>query len=553
MLSGSCFPEISLGDIPNVYVYAMDIPGEGLTAKRRGRAVMVDHLPPVYKPMQLGEDAGQLEELLDQYRHAAQMGESARRKKLFQAMRPLMLKLKLMDQGELDSKGDGLDRILELVQRRLTEMKSALVPEGLHILGRAPDRRTASLYLAMMLKKGGDGLPGLEELARLCSAPSGDTFQDAAAFLTDLLSGASQDRAGAPIKYWCLEHGRKLALAGMEIEQLLKALDGSYIEPNLGGSLLMGQSRALPSGRNFFAIDVLRLPSESAWEVGRELADSLLARYLDDEGGFPQSVGISLWSSDAFKSHGEVLCQILHLMGARPVWEPNGRVRRVEAIPLDKLSLTAKDGSVRPRPRVDVVVQTSGILRDMVPGFIDLIDQAAVMIGDLDELREMNFIRRHTLERMAELESGLSGDEIGLKRLASFRVFSSAPGTFGLGVELALDASAWEDQNDLAETYINWGGHAYGAGGAAGGREAHDLFARSLKDLDVSYMRQFSPEYDLVDCGGYAAFQGGMAAASRAVGGKGPRLYFAGGAGGGETRVGELKEELEIALRAQSF
>ena len=458
VLSDACFPEISLGDLPNLYVYAMDIPGEGLTAKRRGRAVMIDHLPPVYKPMQLGGDAALLADLLEQYQHAAQMGESSRMQKLLPKMRPLLEKLKLADQKDQD-----LEQSLELVQRRLAAMKSALVPEGLHVLGQAPGRRMASLYLAMLLKKGGREQPTLPELAGYCPSPSGDEFQDAADYLDTLLAGGDDINTGSDFKNWCLDKKQKLDLAEQEIGQLLKALDGAYIEPNLGGSLLMGQDQALPSGRNFYAIDVLRLPSEAAWETGRELADSLLAKYLEDEGCFPQSVGISLWSSDAFKSHGEVLCQILHLMGAKPVWESNGRVRRVEAIPPEELSLKA-GGNLMPRPRVDVVVQTSGILRDMVPGFIDLIDLAAVMLGDLDEPEDLNFIRKHTRERMAELDAELGGDEIDLKRLASFRVFSSAPGTFGLGVELALDASAWGDQNDLAETYVNWGGYAYGAG-----------------------------------------------------------------------------------------
>ena len=280
------------------------------------------------------------------------------------------------------------------------------------------------------------------------------------------------------------------------------------------------------------------------------MADELLRKYLRDEAGFPRTVGVSLWSSDAFKSHGEVLCQILYLMGARPVWEPNGRVRRIEPIALDELKIEF-EGELRERPRVDVVVQTSGILRDMVPNFIDLVDQAAVELGDLDEPEKRNYIRKHTRERMAELSAELGQKGSDLKRLASFRVFSSAPGAYGLGVELALDASAWENEDDLAEVYVNWGGHAYGAGGKAYGVEAQDLLASNLKNLDVSYMRQFSPEYDLVDCGGYAAFQGGMAAAARAMGSKGTRCYFGAGIGDDEFRIGDLNEEIETALRSK--
>ncbi len=237
--------------------------------------------------------------------------------------------------------------------------------------------------------------------------------------------------------------------------------------------------------------------------MGKQLADNLLRKYLDEEGRFPESVGVSLWSIDAFKSDGEVFCQILYLMGMRPHWGANGRVIRVAYIDLDELSIDLEDDRTVTRPRVDVVIQTSCILRDMVPHFADLIDEATCMAGGLDEPFERNFILKHTRERIDELKKEVGGElsDSEIRRMASFRVFSSPPGTGGTGVGLALDASAWETEEDLAETYINWAGYAYGSdqGGKlarVAGMQAHRIYADNLKGLDVSYMRQYSPEHD---------------------------------------------------------
>ena len=275
----------------------------------------------------------------------------------------------------------------------------------------------------------------------------------------------------------------------------------------------MGNTRVLPTGRNLFPTDVEALPTKSAWKVGQELCDNLLKKYLEDENRFPESVGINLWSIDAFKSDGEIFCQILYLMGMRPVWADSGKVTKIEAIPLSQLRLvdgTADSTGSRPRPRVDVVVQTSGILRDMVPHFADLADEATVLASRLDEPHDLNFIKKHTDEQLESLKSELDSryTENQMARMASYHIFSSPPGTYGIGVGLALDASAWEDEKDLTETYVNWGGHAYGSSrnkgfGRISGEAAQKLYAARLKTIDVTYMRQASPEYDILDCGCY--------------------------------------------------
>ncbi|MCB2188021.1 MAG: cobaltochelatase subunit CobN [Deltaproteobacteria bacterium] len=540
-LSAACFPEISLGHLPNLYVYVMDVPGEGLMAKRRGRAVIVDHLVPPRRPSPASEAAEEIREYLGQYRRAREMGDTARASEIQASLTPLLEKLKFLAPGAAPAE---FQEALEVANRQLARAQAPLVTDGLHVLGRPPRGARRDALLANLLEKPPAGLPSLRELL-----PPGES--DAAAFqgvcrhLGELADG---DEA-SPLAEWLREQAALLAQTPREISQVLAALDGGYVLPGLGGSLSLGQHEALPTGRNFYGLDVTRLPSAAAQAVGRDLADQLLNKFLAEEGRFPASVGLSLWSSDAFKCDGEVCAQVLHLLGVRPQADSRGQVKGVAVIPLSELTVETPQGA-RPRPRVDVVIQASGILRDLAPHFLELLDQAARLVADLDEPAEWNAPRRHNRERLARLRETL-GQEDGpaLRRLVASRVFSSQPGSYGLGIGLAIDASAWEDRDDLAETYVNWGGWAYGGGEF--GREAHEVFAAHLGGIEISYMKQASPEYDLLDCGGYADFQGGMACAASALSGQQTKLYWGDGGQDGRAQVRGLADELERAVRTR--
>lgn len=564
-LSENCFPEISLNDLPNIYLYIMDAPAEGLIAKRRARAVLVTHLSPVRRPAPPDQDSAELEDLLAQYLKAGQHNETGRQTVLRKQMLPLMEQLGGI--GE-DNDPDGFEQAVQLLSRRLARSRRALMPVGLHQLGQAPDLDGIATMLTTILNKPSADLPKLAEIATWNPTPSGNAFEDARGVIRTLLEAPSAPeitpvappRGCQPLQHWCRETGERIAQSRRELPQLLKALDGGYIEPGLAGSLALGKTRALPTGRNFFTSDVEAMPTAAAWEIGRLLADNLLRKYLQEEGRFPESVGISLWSIDAFKSDGEVLCQILSLMGMQPTWTATGQVSGVFPIALDELTLTIEGGATIKRPRIDAVIQTSSILRDMVPHFADLLDEAAVLAGELDEPPECNCIRKHTQERLVELRRDLAErlSETELQRLASYRVFSTAPGACGTGVGLILDASAWETDTDLAETYINRGGYAYGSDRINGfsrvaGHEAHRLWAANLKTVDVTYMRQYSPDYDLMDCSCYTGCLGGMSVAAKSVRGTPTRLYWADVNAEGDLSVRDLKEEISASLAAKLF
>lgn len=556
-LSDACFPEISMGDLPNLYLYVMDATGEGLTAKRRAQAVLVDHLTPVYRPTPLNDKTQQVEALLGQYQKAQTMGETGRLEIIGRQMAPL-----LVDYGLVESvpDSDALPEVATTARRQIEKIKRGLMPEGLHLLSVPPGKTGVARILATILQSPPSGLPDLDTITAWSNDPLPSVHERATPVLARLIAGQPVDAPEAqriPLTGFCRIVADRIARCGGEIEHLLQGLSGRFIPPGLSGSLSRGKIDALPTGRNFFATDVTALPTPAAWVLGQQLADKLLLTYWDDEHRFPESIGISIWSSDAFKSDGELLCQIFALMGVKPVWDAQGKVRKTLPIDLDDLILALPDDRRQPRPRVDVTVQTSSIMRDLVPSFCDLLDRAVVMISQLDEPDERNFIRKHTRRQIDQLrqETQKELSDAQVQRMATLRVFSSAPGTYGLGVGLALDASAWQEKKDLAEVYINWGGHAYGtdSDGApmAYGMKAQQLLADQLARIDVAYMKQSSAEYDVLDCGCYAVFQGGMATAVQTAGRQSSKLYWAESTHGGDIEVGDLSDAIQNSARSK--
>ena len=295
-LSTGCFPEITLGDLPNIYLYIMDVPGEGLVAKRRGRAVMVDHLTPVYRPASPERQTVELEDLLDQYQKAGQHAETKRQQILRSQMAPLMQRM-----GALDESFDGqdlavFDQAVDLLSRRISRSKRILAADGPHMLGTAPDTHGIATMLATLLGKPADGLPSLAEIANCSESASGTVFEDAVAVLEPLVQPAPTQESSCEatrrfprLQGWCREIGGRIESCTREISQLLKAFDGEFIEPGLCGSLSLGKTDTLPTGRNFFTSDVAAMPTRAAWEVGRSWRITCCANTFAMRADFPRA------------------------------------------------------------------------------------------------------------------------------------------------------------------------------------------------------------------------------------------------------------------------
>ena len=559
VLSGNCFSDISLGDLPNIYPYIMDVPGEGMTAKRRGRAVIVDHLTPASRPAPVSEELASFEDMLAEYRRASDGNERSRLESLGNAMLEPAVKLRFLDEGAaVDEVHEGIERF----SRQIERVKRSMVPDGMHLFGSVPDQRAVAAMILSAVPRSSLEMSSYEDIAGCHPSPGENVFENALEVVMAVIDdSASRDDMAASIgrlpsglKRWCRNMADSIAQAVGETDSLLRALDGGYVEAGLAGAPSSGKPDVLPSGRNFFAADIMTMPTDAAWEVGRNLADQLLARFYREEGRFPESIGLSLWSSDAFKSDGETLAQIFHLLGVAPLRQANGRVNNVSVIPAQELVVDI-GGERMSRPRVDATIETSSIVRDMVPHFIALIDKAVAAVSGLDESLEVNFVRKHTLEQLAALQAELAEemDESALQRLALFRVFSSAPGSYGSGVGLMLDASAWESEHDLGEAYINQTGFAYGGAQLDAGRKAHDLLAAQLSRIDVTCIKQTAAEYDALDCSCYASSAGGMTSAASSLSGKKPKTWWIDSTVPGENDIRDFRDEIDRSTRAKLF
>ncbi|RSN28506.1 cobaltochelatase subunit CobN [Amycolatopsis sp. WAC 01416] len=557
-LSDSCAPDAVLGNLPLIYPFLINDPGEGAQAKRRAHATIVDHLiPPMARAESYG-DMARLEQLLDEHANIAAM-DPAKLPAVRAQIWTLIQAAKLdHDLGVEERPHDAeFDDFLLHIDGWLCEVKDAQIRDGLHILGAAPEGEARiNLVLAMLraqqmwggkqgavpglrsalgLKENSDAplseVDAIEQKARsLVVAMEAKDWSPAA--VAEVVADVPEHQEVARVlAFAATEIVPRLAGTGAEIDAVLHALDGGYIPAGPSGSPLRGLINVLPTGRNFYTVDPKAIPSRLAWETGQALADSLLRRYKDDTGDWPRSVGLSVWGTSAMRTSGDDAAEVLALLGVQPVWdEASRRVTGIEAIPLAELG----------RPRIDVTVRISGFFRDAFPHVITLLDDAVRLVANLDESDEQNFVRAHTRADLAA-----HGDE----RRATTRIFGSKPGAYGAGLLPLMDSGNWRDDKDLAEVYAVWGGFAYGRD--LDGRPAREDMENSYKRIVVAAKNTDTREHDIADSDDYFQYHGGMIATVRALTGTAPASYVGDSTTPDAVRTRTLGEETARVFRAR--
>ncbi len=611
-LSPACFPDAVLGPVPNVYPFIVNDPGEGAQAKRRTQAVIIDHLtPPLARAGTYGRLA-ELERLLDEYWQAATM-DSRRLEPLRRDILDLAFAAGLdrdagLDPAQIEDEEDALIRL----DAFLCEVKEAQIRNGLHILGELPPpAERAELEVALLRLPRGDGkgrndslisaLAGdlglaevfdpldhdparpwtgprpavlndpalcegswrtcgdarerLEALAlRLVEAlpavpdPSGlaPGEEDAERAAREALSASGLEPRAFPHTLPVLAflagelRPRLVRSAHDEIAHLLAALEGRSVPPGPSGAPTRGRLDVLPTGRNFYSLDPRALPTPAAWRLGRKSAENLLQRHFQEEGEYPRALGLTCWGTANMRTGGDDIAQALALIGVAPTWDAaSGRVTGFRVLTLAELG----------RPRVDVTLRVSGFFRDAFPRQIELFDAAVRAVAALDEPAEDNPIAARVREERAWLrQEGLSEERAD--RLAGYRVFSAPPGAYGAGLQALFDERLWETEADLAETWIRWGGHAYG-GEAAQGEAAEALFRRRLAEMDAVVHNQDNREHDILDSDDYYQFEGGMAAAVRHLKGRPVPVWHNDHSDPARPRTRSLEEEVARVVRAR--
>ena len=324
-----------------------------------------------------------------------------------------------------------------------------------------------------------------------------------------------------------------------EIINLLRALDSKYIPSGASGAPTRGRPEVLPTGRNFYSVDIRGIPTETAWSVGSAAAEVLVERYTQENGEYPQSLAISIWGTSTMRTGGDDIAQVMALMGVRPVWD--GISRRL-------VDFEVLPASILNRPRVDVTVRVSGFFRDSFPNIINLLNKITQKVASLPETSEINPLAGSVeIEQQALQEQGLDKDTA--QQQASYRVFGSKPGAYGAGMQGLIEAQNWQNDEDLARAYLNWSSYAYDGSGK--GYAAPESFQRRLKQLQIVLHNQDNREHDILDSDDYYQFQGGMTAAVRSLTGKNPEVYFGDNSQPSNPRVRKLTEEIARVYRSR--
>lgn len=562
-LSSECFPDIAIGTRPFLYIYNADNPAEGTIAKRRACATLIDHMQAVMTGSGLYEGLDEIDNLLVQYETAKH--DPARAHALQHLLLDAVYAANLDRDMHLTHETP-LGEMVTKAHEALSRIRNTRIPSGMHTFGKVPSGKQRADFISSIIRfDTGESSPrrivaGIlgVDLTDLLATQEKFSYehgmshgalleqvdQELHRFILTVLEGSS-----APV---ALIFGKRLSLTDVqaldrirerirdinrriedsrEIDSLLHGIGGGYIPAGPSGQISRGHEEVLPTGRNFYSLDPFRVPTRAAWRVGQRLADALIAKHSREEGTIPENVAFYWMAGDIMASDGEMFAEMLSLLGVRPVWQKNGQVKSFTIIPLSKLG----------HPRIDITVRTTGILRDNFANCCELLDDAVQAVAALDEPPDRNYVRRHAQKSMAE--------DGTVFRDATLRIFSSRPGTYASGVNLAVLSSAWKTQGDLADIFVAYNGYAYGRD--LHGRGAHRQLAASLSTVSVTFNKVQSDEHDLLGCCCYFGTHGGFTAAARYYSGNAVKPYY------GDTRepehveVRDLSDEIRRVVRTK--
>lgn len=324
-----------------------------------------------------------------------------------------------------------------------------------------------------------------------------------------------------------------------ELGSIVNALSGGFIAPASGGDPVLNPN-ILPTGRNMFAVNAEETPSVVAWEKGKTLANNTISMYRKVHGdSIPRKVSYTLWSSEFIETEGATIAQVLYMLGVEPVRDPFGRVTDLRLIPSGELG----------RSRIDVVVQTSGQLRDLAASRLFLISRAVKMAADAEDDVFPNYVAEGVVESERHLvESGVAPAEA--RELSKARVFGGVNGNYGSGIQGMVEAGdRWEDESEIASTYINNMGAIYGSEEDWEKMREH-AFEAALTRTDVVVQPRQSNTWGALSLDHVYEFMGGMNLAVRNVTGKDPDAYLSDYRNRNNVRMQEVKEAIGIESRA---
>jgi cobaltochelatase CobN len=498
-------PELLIQDIPNIYPYIVDDVGEGLQAKRRGMAVVIDYMTPPFDKAGINRELKELAALISDYNGAREKS-------------PQLASAKLEEINTLARKGGILTDLklagittpeqVEELDDYIKEIGEKTTPFGLHTFGKSPDDkyRISTAEAILSIEK---GLTPEERAKRL------------AALEADIIRSGPR-----------------------ELDSFVAALAGKYIPSGVGNDPIRNPE-SLPTGKNFYSFDPSRIPSPATYATGEKLAKELIERYKKRHENYPDKLTFNIWATETIRHEGVMESQIMHLMGVRPRWDERGRVVGVEAISRQELG----------RSRIDVTMVPSGLYRDLFANLMALLDSAVTVAGDQDE--EDNLIRanvRKTQEML--MDKGMSEEKA--QRLASVRIFTEPPGAYGTGMDKVIVASnTWDNEKQVVDVYFMRMGHPFGQGfwGEKVEHKGEELGATLLKNAlsgsKIAIHSRSSNVFATLDNDDFFQYLGGTAMAIRAVDGKSPEVYVTDMSNPKEARQETLEKVMGREMRSR--
>lgn len=552
------YPSIMVDETPVIYPYIMDNVGEGTQAKRRGDAVIIDHLTPPIVESGLYGDLAAMGDKIESYQKAASNNDTSMMSLYRNSTIEMYGNLSLVNDLNISTDelnvmtDDEFENFLDTVLLDyLGDLESTLMPYGLHIFGVAPEGEKLVSMVKSML--GNDFTDHIYSLISNGNGSVGywENESDSTAFLllnTTLLNGTNVSTAQLDILgetdenitsdlNLALEYAENLNQTTREINQTLSALDAEYIEPGTGNDPIRNPG-ALPTGKNFYSFDQRTIPDEETEEMGTVLIDNWLDGYYAENGTYPNKVAFTLWSVETMRHEGLMEAEIYALMGVK-LERSSGRITGFSVIPQENMT----------HPRIDVLLVPSGLYRDTFPYQIELMDTAVRMVAELNETNETNYVRWNSLNiEDSMLESGYN--ESTAHNISMSRIFSEAPGTYGTGVTEAVEASnTWDNESKVADLFISRMSNIYGLDDW--GTNYEDVFKKNLESVDTSMHSDTSNLYGLIDNDDYYSYFGGLSLAVRSLTGETPDMYISDLTSVDNSEIVTLNEAFRTELRSR--
>ncbi|MFH2058025.1 MAG: cobaltochelatase subunit CobN [Pseudomonadota bacterium] len=516
-LSPSCSPEVLITDIPNIYPYIVDDVGEGIQAKRRGRGVVVSHLTPVLKKSNLHEEYSRMAELINEIDQARSQGSATveEKTKALSRLAETTGILKDLNPGTSDQEPSahpekqgraygshtGQDALseetIQALGHYLEEIKENMIPYGMHTFGTSPNPEEAGEMSDAILKWNPECNPTI--LAQNLTKSGGN-----------------------------------------EINSLIKGLNGRYIPPGQGNDPIRNPD-VLPTGQNFYGFNPGKLPSPAAWELGKKAAQEIIDNHIAKHGAYPQKVAVILWAVETLRNEGVNESTIMYLIGTKPRWSKTGRVLGIDLIQSNELK----------RPRIDVMINASGLYRDMFPEKMLFLDKAIRLAASQTDVE--NLIAMHNAQIKTRLiKQGMDPEKAD--DMSRFRIFSEPPGAYGNGVsEMAGSSSKWDNPDKVVDVFENRTGFAFGQSksGRKWGIQAKAAFKEQLAGVDVAVHSSSSNVYGLLDNDDMFQYLGGLSMAVQKESGNAPETLITRQQNKGRINVEDMGKTLGREIRSR--